>query len=615
MVYILGKAHVIIKPFDISTEVPPGKTVLDVLREIGIPIRSDCGGIGICGKCIVRIAGPVSAPSTNEIKLLGQEKIKAGFRLACQTKILSGKIEVYIPRESRIWKYRSVDIGFERHVSLAPAVRKIHIIVPRATLEDPRPDLDRILCHDNECLEAEIISLEVLRKIPDILRSCKWSVTLVLHDGKILDVECNDTRSKTYGIAVDLGTSRIVVHLVDLTNGKTLAIESAPNPQQIFGADIISRLTYVIQRPNATQQLQKLVVQVINELIKKASSGTGINIKNIYEVVVAGNPVMNHLFLGIQPRYLGYSPYVPAFGIPLVVRAQDVGLTINDNGMVYIMPNIAGFIGGDAIADAIAVGLDECSEPCVLIDIGTNTEILLNNGRDIYAASAPAGPAFEGAVTRYGMKATNGAIHKVFIYFSESEGDYEVRYEVIGNVKPLGLCGSAYIDAIAHLYRLGLINKWGKFNKGTVTKRFVTRNGEKGFIIAWNRESAKGEDIAVYAKDIEAILLAKAAIAATFKILSWKANLKVEEISKIYVAGSFGISLDPENAIAIGLLPGINPQRVIFVGNAAISGAKLILKSIKVRKKAKELARKVKYVEVAAEPSFRRIFHEMLCLP
>jgi len=291
-------------------------------------------------------------------------------------------------------------------------------------------------------------------------------------------------------------------------------------------------------------------------------------------------------------------------------------LKINENGVIYTFPNIAGYVGGDAVADAIAVELNKCEESCLLIDIGTNTEILLNTGGEIYACSTPAGPAFEGATMRFGMRATSGAIDQVFIYFDNDSRDYIVKYNVIDNVKPIGICGSGYIDIIANLYRLGIIDRRGRFNRDIDSKRIIL-NDEEGprFIIAWSSETGIGRDIAVYGKDINELILAKAAIASGIEIILRRAGIDAKDLSKIFIAGSFGSYINIENAITIGLIPRVDINRIIFVGNTAISGAKLALKSIKIRKESEELARKVKYIELSIDPLFRKIFTENLLFP
>ncbi len=608
-----------IKPYNKYIESSSNKTLLDIITSIGIPIRAECGGIGICGKCkvIVEGRGELSTPTPNEIKILGDKNISQGYRLACQVKLLSGIFRVTIPPESVFQKYKSADIGYERSIPLEPAIRKIFISAPIPSLEDPKPDIDRILERIDSNLDNIEIPIDVIQKIPEIARTAKWNITIVLwNNEKVIDVEPGDTSRRMFGIAIDIGTSKIVLHLVDLISGETIAIESMPNPQISFGADIISRITYATKSKENLAKLQKLVIQGINNLIDRVISRTGIQRENIYEAVVVGNTVMHHLFLGVELKYLAFAPYVPISMRGLRLRARDIGLNINENGVIYTFPNIAGYVGGDAVADAIAVELNNCEEPCLLIDIGTNTEILLNTGREIYACSTPAGPAFEGATMRFGMRAASGAIDQVFIYFDNDSKDYVVKYNVVNNVKPIGICGSGYIDIVANLYRLGIIDRRGKFNRDINSKRIILNDKEGSrFIVAWSDETEIGRDIAVYGKDINELILAKAAIASGIEVILRRANIEVEDLSKIFIAGSFGNYINIENAITIGLIPRVNINKIVFVGNAAISGAKLALKSVKIRKEAEELARRVKYIELSIDPLFRKVFTENLLFP
>ncbi len=608
-----------IKPLDRYVKASSGRTILDIARSIGIPIRAECGGIGICGKCRVLVEGEgeLSPPTHSELQILGDRNISQGYRLACSVKLLSGSFRVVIPPESVFQKYRSADIGYEREVALEPGIRKIFVSVPTPSLEDPRPDIDRILDKIDFYNSDIEIPIEIVQKVQEIARASGWNITLVLWDNKkLIDVEPGDTSKNIYGIAIDIGTSKIVLHMVNLISGDTIAIESMPNPQISFGADIISRITYALKSRENLTKLQNLVLHGINNLINRIISRTGIPRENIYEAIVVGNTVMHHLFLGIEPKYLAIAPYIPVNRRGLWFRARDIGLNINNNGIVYTLPNIAGYVGGDAVADAIAVDLNNCEKPCLLIDIGTNTEILLNTGEEIYACSTPAGPAFEGATMKFGMRATSGAIDQVFIYFDRDSGDYAIRYNVIGNVKPTGICGSGYIDIIANLYRLGLIDRRGRFNKD-IHSKMIALDDEEGprFIVVRSHETDIKKDIAVYGKDINEFILAKAAVASGVEIILRRANIDAGKLAKIFIAGSFGNYINIENAMTIGLIPRVDINKIVFVGNTAISGAKLALKSVRIRREAEELARRVKYIELSIDPLFRKVFTENLLFP
>ncbi|MEM0244738.1 MAG: ASKHA domain-containing protein [Zestosphaera sp.] len=586
------------------------RTLLELLRDKGINIRSDCGGSGVCGKCVIKVlTGAFSESSLSELRLLGDQMLREGFRLACQTRLASSRALIEIPELSLATSFKSADVGFEKPFKLSPLVRKYFLKISPPSLEDQKSDLSRLSSHQ----EVSRVSLRLLRLLPKVLRECGWEVTVTLRGKELLDIECGNKENNLYGLAIDVGTSRVVAHLLDLSSGDTLAVASSPNPQQVFGSDVMSRIAHAIGNVEYLEKLRQDIITSINELLRKASSSAGVRPENIYEIVVVGNTVMTHLLLGVDPSTLGIAPYTPVFTQGLEFRSNEVGIRANPNSYVYVAPSIAGFVGGDAVADALAVGLDECVEPCVLLDIGTNTEVLVSNGVEIYATSAPAGPAFEGFGTRHGVRAVDGAVSKIFMYFNEFSGDYDVRYEVIGRVKPLGICGSAYIDALAHLYKHKIIDERGRF-KDVASKR-LKKGVEHKFVIVWSSESGTGEDIAIYSEDIESILLAKAAIASATQLILKKAGLTPEEVGRVFIAGSFGTSLNVENAAIIGLIPRVWISKTTFVGNTAISGAKLILKSSEAREKAGEIARKTKYVEISADKEFTKIYVKNLFLP
>lgn len=612
---------IVFKPFRKTIEASTQRTILDFAREADISIRADCGGLGVCGKCVVRVEaidGVVSPPTSDEVTLLGELSVRDGYRLACRTRVLEGSVEVYVPSESLVQRYKSADTGLEKHILLSPAVMRIRVRPPEPSLNDVRSDLGRVLDELERMgisVDSDKILIDVVRALPRIVREAFWDLDVIVWNNMLLDVIPHSDRFRPIGAAIDIGTSRIVLHLVDLESGETIAIESMPNPQASYGADIISRLAYASKSDNNLLELHRVVVGAVNNLIRKACSRAGVPREWIYEVVVVGNTVMHHLFLGIDVKYLGLAPYTPALKGPIHLYAKELSLDVNRNAIVYLPPVIAGFLGSDAIADAVAVDIDECREPCALIDIGTNTEIIVNTGKKIVAGSTPAGPAFEGASMTFGMRASEGAIDQVFIYFDRSIGDYAVRYNVIGGKKPSGICGSGYIDIVANLYRLGLINARGRFSRSITSARLKVINGTTRFIVAEAGETAIGRDIAVDERDIESLLLAKAAVASGLKTLLRLANLSEKELARVYVAGSFGSYLNIENAIAIGLLPRVPISRYIFVGNASIVGAKAMLKSREVREKTLSISRRIEYVELATRSEFKEVFVESLYLP
>jgi len=609
----LSDLVVTFEPDGKKVRVKVGTTVLQAAKEAGINIRSECGGRGVCGKCkvIIRDMGAVSYISNTERKLLSQREIEEGYRLSCQAIILKDVV-VMVPLESRI-AVRKIEVyGFERRVELNPLLRKVYVELKEPTLSDVKPDLERLL----EAVEGKLgvkieFDFDVLKGLPEILRSSKWNVTAVLWGNRLIDVEAGDTTNEVYGMAVDIGTSKIVCHLVDLKSGETLAVGSIENPQILYGEDVISRIAYASNSNHNLNILQKFVIDGVNKVFDEACRKAGVDPNKVYEAVVVGNTAMHHLFLGIQPKYLALSPYTPAVKRSINLTARDLNVgNMNPRGIVTTLPIIAGFVGADAVADIIATGIHESEENTLLVDIGTNTEVIVGNREDMICCSCASGPAFEGAHIKDGMKAVAGAIERIRI-----TQDLEVEYETIGGEKPRGLCGSAVIDVVAEMFKHGIIDFHGKFNTNIPTSRL--RKTERGFefVIAWKNETATGREITITQKDIRELQLAKAAIYTGCSILMKKKNLREEDIDKLLIAGAFGNYINPENAKIIGLIPDIPTEKVRFVGNTAVMGAKMALISKEVREIAESLTKIVRYHELAADPDFNSEFINAIPIP
>jgi len=606
---------VVFEPEGRKAVVPFGSTIFYAAKEAGIGIRSECGGKGKCGKCkiIVKNSKAVSKLTKAERAHLSKSQIKLGYRLACQTIALQN-VMVMIPPESRLERRKIQVLGLERKVELNPPVKKFHLLLPKPTLCDVRPDLERLL----NVLSKQIgnvdnleIDYEILKRLPDILRDANWDVTIaVWNDRRIVAVEPGDTSSDLFGVAVDIGTSKIVGHLVDLSTGKTIATASIENPQIIYGEDVMTRITFAAAKSTNLKTLKKLVIDGINKVLHEACEKAGVNPSKIYEVIVAGNTAMHHFFLGIQPKYVALSPYIPALKRSISLTVKELDIKVNRAGMVTVLPIIAGFVGADAVADVLATGIYESEKLSLLVDIGTNTEILLGNKDDLLCCSCASGPAFEGVHIKHGMKAVTGAIERVRI-----DSSLEVKYETIGNVKPSGLCGSAVIDVVAEMLKNRVLDQYGRFNSNIKTKRIRKNNGEREFIIAWGNETATGREITVTQKDIREIQLAKAAIYTGCSILMKRKNVKEKDINRVFIAGAFGNYLNPENAKVIGLIPNLPTEKIKFVGNTAVMGAKMTLISKEMRKKAQQIANKVRYLELAGDPDFNQEFIKALLFP
>ncbi len=603
------------EPYGKSVEAERGITIFEAATRAGLGIRSECGGLGTCGKCKVQVEDLISVNEITEVEreLLSPEELREGIRLACQVRVLDD-CRVYIPPESRIGERKILEVGLGQEVPLEPAVRKVHLLIPKPSLSDVRADYERMIDTLSKILEArgwkserfdEVrIDHELLVNASKVFREAEWDVTVVLRDGEILEIERGNTEEENYGLAVDIGTSKIVVYLVNVNEGNVVGVGSLENPQLMFGEDIMSRLTFAMRSHENLSILKKVLIDGINATIEEIALKSGVKKDNIYEAVVVGNTAMHHLFLGIETRHLALSPYVPVVRDPLSVKAEEVGLKINERGYVVTLPIIGGFVGADGVADLLATGLHKSSGLSMLLDIGTNTEVFLGNKNGILACSAASGPAFEGGHIKFGMKATAGAIERVFI----DPKTYEVKYKTIKGEKPIGLCGSAVIDVVAGLLRSGLMDIHGRIRERTKISRIRRVGNDVEFVVAWREETGIDEDITVTQRDVREIQLAKAAIYTAQIILMSRKSVRPDDIRKIFIAGAFGSEINVENAIFIGLLPEIPAERVKFVGNTAIAGAKMALISKNVRKESKSILRLVDYVELSLDPAFQKEF-------
>ena len=605
---------VMFEPTGRETNVKPGISLLETAHKAGVTIRSECGGKGECGKCrvIVRDKRAVAEITGDEGGHLSPEEIDLGYRLACRT-ILKKSTKIMIPEESRILARKIQLSGLEIPLQPRPYVKKLRLKLPKPTLLDARPDLERLIDlmkNAYGCAELEV-EYEALKELPAILRQAEWDVTaVILGDREIISVEEGDTLDKIFGFAVDIGTSKIVGCLVDLATGKTLSTSFVENPQIAHGEDVVSRIAFSANNADRLQTLQKLLVEGTNNVLSHTCAQVGAHPQNVYEVTVVGNTAIHHFFLGIDPKYVAISPFTPALKRSINVKARELGINICPEGNVHLAPVIAGLVGADAVADLLASCIHESEELSLLFDIGTNTEIFIGNSEDILSCSCASGPAFEGGQVKYGMRAVAGAIEKVSI-----TSDYKVKYSTIDDEAPRGLCGSAMVDVLAELFRLGIINERARFNADVRTPRLRKANDGLEFVLVRKEESETGLDITITQKDINAIQLAKAAIFAGCSILMNKKNVELEDIDKLLIAGSFGSYINPENAKLIGLVPDVTTEKMRFVGNTALSGAKMLLISEDARKTADELSRKVGYIELANEPKFYNEFADATFIP
>lgn len=605
---------VVIQPFGLRSKAASGQTIYEVVQEAGIELTSICGGLGRCGKCRVVVTSGnevINRPTKVEQKFFSSQELLSGVRLACQVRI-KGDIEVYIPKESVVTQVRLQTEGIKTKIRPSPAVKKFFVELPRPTLRSLSADLERLSRPLRRySIGFPEVSLEILRVLPKTLRSGGWEVTTTVWSNKeILDVEEGNTCNACYGLAVDVGTTKIACYLMSLTTGNTISASSIINPQVSHGEDVITRIAYAVKGETETKDLQRKVVKGINQLIDKCCLKCGIDHRHIYEATIVGNTVMHHLLLGICPRHLAVSPYVPAARNPLNLKAKELNLKINPNANVHFLPGIAGFVGSDCVADILATSLNKEEEPCLLLDIGTNSEVVVGGRKQLLACSCASGPAFEGAHIKHGMRASSGAIESAKI----DPNTFEVSFQTIDSVEPKGLCGSGIVDIIAEMLNVGIIDENGTIKREVNSPRvLIGKDGKREFVVQAQKASQK--EIVVTQDDIREIQLAKGAIYTGISILMGEMDITPEQIKRMHIAGAFGTYINPDSARAIGMIPDIPLNIVTNVGNAAGTGARMALVSEKARGISKKISGSVRYIELAAHPSFNSKFIQSLRFP
>ncbi|RKY05670.1 ferredoxin [Candidatus Poribacteria bacterium] len=597
--------------------VEEGESLLDAVKKAGIYIHSLCGGEGTCGRCkvIVKKGKYRSKPSPH----ISEEEAKKGYVLACQT-YPEGDLEVEIPLESRIeGVYAVEDVALKSELKVKPEVcnplsKKLFLKLPAPTLQDNISDADRLLRQLRGMGYGEVkLELGVVRKLGAVLRESEFEVTATLAwdgDGyRAVEVE-GGRDERNFGVAVDVGTTTIVAQLVDLAKCEALGTKATYNKQARYGEDVITRIIHA--EKGGLEELHDSVVNDINELIGALCAEAGIGREEITAVVCAGNTTMTHLLLGVNPAFIRKEPYIPTFSFPPPIKAREIGVEVNPNGMLYCLPSVASFVGGDITAGVLATGMARDERLSMLIDMGTNGEIVFGNSEFLVCCSCSAGPAFEGGGIEFGMRASRGAIQRV-----EVTPDLEVRLSTVGNARPRGICGSGMIDCLAEFLENGIINKAGKFNAELRSKTRRLREGGEGleFVLAWADESGLDRDIVLTQADIDNLIRSKAAVYAGAKVLLDKIGFDFESIERFYVAGGFGSYLDIGKAIAIGLLPDLPQERFEYIGNSSLAGARLCLLSEEAFKEALEIASKMTYIELSVDTAFYDQFVAELFLP
>ena len=632
--------QIVFQPSGRRGEIEAGKSILEAARTLGVGIEAACGGARVCGKCRVIVeegnfdklgvksaADHLSPVGEAEKKFLTAEELARGYRLACNA-FLSGDLVVTVPEESRSAKQVILEKGRERNIELRPAVKNVTVALASATLSDFRDDARRLL----DALEKETglrgltVDFPVLRDLPQILRQNDWQATATIWQEKEVIRVAPGERKTSLGVAIDVGTTTLAAYLCDLTTGAVLAKASRMNPQIGYGEDVLARISYAASEPDGREKLQAAIIEAVNALTADMTEKAGFAAEDVDEMVLVYNTAMHHLALGLDPRYVGRAPFAPAVREPLDVKARDLGVKINPSGNVHSLPVEAGFVGADNVAVLLAEEPYNGDKVKLIIDIGTNGEIDLGNKERLLSTSCATGPALEGAQIAFGMRAAPGAIERVKI----DPLTYEPNYKVIGQdewyplpddwnptapkVGAQGICGSGVIDAIAAMYKAGVISKAGRIDTKLDTSR--VRRGDSGkleYVLAWAKETAIGKDVVITQADIRAVQLAKAALYVGAQYLMER--LGVDHVDEVILAGAFGSYIDKESAMAIGMFPDCDISRVHAVGNAAGDGARIALLDAEKRREAAKVARRVEFIETAAEPDFQKKFMDAIAIP
>lgn len=602
------------EPSGVAVRVPAGVSVFDAASWNGIAIDSTCGGHGTCSKCRVRvIEGHVPASSLDE-RAYGEEELAAGWRLACRAE---ARCDLVVDVPPLVTRPKAATVGAGRQVILRPALQKRFVELDEPTLADQRSDLERI--HDAlDDLELRV-SVDVLRRLPRVLRESRFAVTCVVVDDLLVDVEPGDTTGRLHAIAFDLGTTTVVATLLDLATGTPVAVRSMLNRQQPFGADVISRISATMLDPGALGRLRTAAAETLQELATEVCEQGGVDPAQVHEVALAGNATMTQLALGIDPEPLGVAPFALAARTYPGLDASELGLSLHPRARATVFPAMGAYVGGDIVAGLLASGMSRDRRLRLFIDVGTNCELALGSAERLVCTAAPAGPAFEAAQIRCGMRAAEGAVEVVRV-----AGD-ELELGVIGDVEPVGICGSGLVDAAAELHRAGLLDSSGRFVPDeqaariapALARRLVARgDGERIFVLHWRGGEGDVErSLYLSQRDVRELQFAKAAIATGWRILLDELGAGEGDVQQVLLAGSFGSYLSPASAVTIGLVPRLPLARIVPAGNLAGEGAKMALLSLQERHAATALLDEVEYVELSDRADFNDRFVGELAFP
>ena len=660
------KVMVIFQPSGRRGEVPKGVNIIEASRLLGVDIEALCGEKKVCGKCVVRVEdghfekygitssmSHVSPWMVEEEKFINAERKGKGFRLGCMATI-EDDILVFVPGESRAGKQVVSKAARDIYIEHNPAVKLYTVQVDKPTFEDPTGDFERICMalEQNYALTELTIDIQTLRMLPDALRDGKWECTVsVWNDKEIIRVRPGKVEH-AYGMAIDVGTTTVAGYFCDLTTMEVVDTVSMMNPQCKYGEDVMARITFHMTTPGGLKRMSDDIIEGLNELLEKAIKQTfpplkkkkkkkgeepemvevpeegktylRLSLEDVEDITIGFNTAMHHILLGLNPEYVGLAPFPPVIHHSMDIRARDLGIKINPSSYMFVLPNEAGFVGADNVGVLIAEAPYKGEENQLIIDIGTNGELVLGNRHKLISSSCATGPALEGAQLAYGMRAAPGAIERINIDPDTKEVDYKVigrdawrKFSEPKEMKAKGICGSGILDVLAELYSSGVVTKTGRFNKkGLKDHPRFRKNPDTNqpeFVLAWAEESSIDQDIVITQKDVRQIQLAKGALYAGCKLMVKRMGL--EKVDTVKIAGAFGTHVDRAKALTMGLFPDCEIEMIKGIGNAAGDGCRAALLNVKKRVEADWCSRNVEYVELTVEPTFERDFMEAMQLP
>jgi len=609
-------------PDDLWLSIRQGETIWKALQKTDVELESDCGGLGKCGKCKVKVLSTIGPPTKAEKELLDEEELKQGIRLACRTKvnhdlvISTGEPGAEAEYFQILTTSHILKTGHLPILCLEPLVHKRLLTLPPNLPNEGLSDLDRIRMAIGPKHQHLKATIHCLRTLPEMLRRTKFSGAAVIHEECLMAWQDREEEHRNYGLVFDLGTSTVVGKLISLIDGGEAAVASCLNSQSKYGTNVISRLQYVREHTNGEVSLHHLLMEDLNQITTRLLKTGGLNPNDIFVAVAAGNTTMQHFLLALNPSGIAEAPFSPVLTDGLIVKAADVGLKLHPEALLYVMPAKSGYIGGDLISDILASGAWEQENEIILgLDLGTNGEIFLGNRKRLMTCSAAAGPALEGARISYGMIAKAGAIEGL----SFEEGD--LHYNVVGNIKPKGICGSGLVELVAALLQFGIIDYEGLIRPPQeraaegLSLRIVKRSGVYNFLVASAEESYDRRPIYLTQKDVRELQLAKGAIAAGVRTLMDEMGIGTEGIHRVCLAGALGNYVSPCSAMRIGLIPRLDPEIVTSLGNAASTGASMVLLSKGYWRMANELANSIEHAELSSRLDFNQHFIEQMDFP